>query len=156
MWRISLRWQSRGGLLKAVNGYLFIIMDKKMKIDKIDHLVLTVRDIDASCAFYTRILGMHEISFGQGRRAVAFGDQKINFHQVGEELEPKALRPTPGSGDLCFTTGRSMEKIMAHLRICGAEIIEGPVRRTGAGGSMTSVYIRDPDQNLIEVATYQK
>ena len=126
-----------------------------MKIQRIDHLVLTVRDIDASCAFYTMVLGMQEISFGQGRRAVIFGDQKINFHQVGKELEPKALRPTPGSEDLCFTTNRSMPEIIAHLQSCGAEIIEGPVKRAGASGSMTSVYIRDPDQNLIEVATYQ-
>lgn len=126
-----------------------------MKIDHIDHLVLTVRDIDASCAFYTKVLGMQEISFGPGRRAVVFGDQKINFHQVGRELEPKALRPTPGSGDLCFATDRSISEIITHLQICGAEIIEGPVKRTGAGGSMTSVYIRDPDENLIEIATYQ-
>ena len=126
-----------------------------MKIQRIDHLVLTVRDIDASCAFYTMVLGMQEISFGQARRAVIFGDQKINFHQVGKELEPKALRPTPGSEDLCFTTNRSMPEIIAHLKSCGAEIIEGPVKRAGASGSMTSVYIRDPDQNLIEVATYQ-
>ena len=126
-----------------------------MKIKKIDHLVLTVRDIDASCAFYTTVLGMREVSFGLERRAVTFGDQKINFHQAGKELEPKALRPTPGSGDLCFITNRSMTEIIAHLQSCGAEIIEGPANRTGAGGSMTSVYIRDPDQNLIEIATYQ-
>ena len=131
-------------------------MGISMKIRQIDHLVLTVRDIEASCNFYTSVLGMEEISFGQGRKAVAFGDQKINFHQVGKELEPKALRPTPGSGDLCFTTSRSMPEIIAHLHTRGAEIIEGPVKRTGAGGSMTSVYIRDPDQNLIEVATYFK
>lgn len=133
-----------------------MVMEKKMKIDKIDHLVLTVRDIDASCAFYTSVLGMREISFGQGRRAVVFGDQKINFHQIGRELEPKALRPTPGSGDLCFTTNTSMPDIMVHLQTCGAEIIEGPVNRSGARGSMISVYIRDPDQNLIEVATYSE
>ena len=127
-----------------------------MKIDHIDHLVLTVEDIRASCEFYTSVLGMEEINFGSGRKAVAFGDQKINFHQVGQELEPKALRPTPGAGDLCFTTTRSMPDIIAHLQTCGVEIIEGPVNRTGASGSMTSVYIRDPDQNLIEVATYSE
>lgn len=126
-----------------------------MKIKHIDHLVLTVKDIQASCEFYTSVLGMEEISFGAGRKAVAFGNQKINFHQVGEELEPKALRPTPGSGDLCFTTNRSMPEIIAHLQTCGVEIIADPVKRTGASGSMTSVYFRDPDQNLIEVATYQ-
>ena len=127
-----------------------------MKIQRIDHLVLTVRDIDASCAFYTMVLGMQEVSFGTGRKAVAFGDQKINFHQAGKEFEPKALRPTPGSGDLCFTTNRSMQEIIAHLQNCGVEIIEGPVNRTGATGSMLSVYIRDPDQNLIEIATYSE
>ena len=127
-----------------------------MKIQRIDHLVLTVRDIDASCAFYTMVLGMQEVSFGTGRKAVAFGDQKINFHQAGKEFEPKALRPTPGSGDLCCTTGRSMPEIIAHLQNCRVEIIEGPVNRTGATGSMLSVYIRDPDQNLIEVATYSE
>ncbi len=125
-----------------------------MMIDRIDHLVLTVRDIEASCNFYTTVLGMEEISFGQERIAVTFGDQKINFQQVGIELEPKALRPTPGSGDLCFTTSRSMPEIIAHLNTCGAEIIKGPANRAGAQGPMTSVYIRDPDQNLIEVATY--
>ena len=128
---------------KAVNGYLLIVIGKRMKIDRIDHLVLTVRDIDASCAFY------------KSRKAVAFGDQKINFHQAGKEFEPKALRPTPGSGDLCFTTNRSMQEIIAHLQNCGLEIIEGPVNRTGATGSMLSVYVRDPDQNLVEIATYE-
>jgi catechol 2,3-dioxygenase-like lactoylglutathione lyase family enzyme len=127
-----------------------------MKINKIDHLVLTVNDIEASCVFYTTVLGMEEISFGQGRKAVAFGDQKINFHQVGKELEPKALQPTPGSGDLCFTTNESVAQIITHLQTYSVEIIEGPVKRSGAAGSITSVYIRDPDHNLIEVATYSK
>ena len=125
-------------------------------IDRIDHLVLTVRDIEASCNFYTTVLGMEEISFGQERKPVTFGDQKINFQQVGIELEPKALRPTPGSGDLCFTTSRSMPEIIAHLNTYAAEIIEGPVNRAGAQGRITSVYIRDPDQNLIEIATYSE
>jgi len=126
-----------------------------MKINKLDHLVLTVNDIEASCLFYTTVLGMEEISFGQGRIAVAFGDQKVNFHQVGKELEPKALQPSPGSGDLCFTTNDSVAEIMTHLQTCGVEIIEGPVKRTGATGPFTSVYIRDPDQNLIEIAKYE-
>ena len=127
-----------------------------MKIKHIDHLVLTVKDIDASCDFYTTVLGMQEISFGPGRKAVAFGDQKINFHQVGKELEPKALQPTPGTGDLCFITAEPLSEVIVHLQNMGVEIIEGPVKRTGASGSMTSVYIRDPDQNLIEVATYSE
>lgn len=125
-----------------------------MKVNKIDHLVLTVNDIEASCVFYTTVLGMEEISFGQGRKAVASGDQKINFHQVGKEFEPKALQPTPGSGDLCFITESLMSEVISHLQSCGVEIIEGPVKRSGAAGPITSVYIRDPDQNLIEVATY--
>lgn len=126
-----------------------------MKIDKIDHLVLTVNDIEASCYFYTTVLGMQEISFEGGRKAVAFGDQKINFHQAGKELEPKALQPTPGSGDLCFTIAEPLPEVIVHLQNMGIEIIEGPVKRAGATGTMTSVYIRDPDQNLIEISKYE-
>jgi catechol 2,3-dioxygenase-like lactoylglutathione lyase family enzyme len=126
-----------------------------MKLNKIDHLVLTVRDIKVSCDFYVRILGMEEVSFGQGRKAVVFGDQKINFHQLGNKYEPRAAQPTPGSGDLCFITGLTLSEVMAHLHTCGVEIIDGPVERTGATGPITSVYIRDPDHNLIEIATYR-
>ena len=126
-----------------------------MKVNKIDHLVLTVNDIEASCVFYTTVLGMEEISFGQGRKAVASGDQKINFHQVGKEFEPKALQPTPGSGDLCFITESLMSEVVSHLQTCGVEIIEGPVKRSGAAGPITSIYIRDPDGNLIEIAKYE-
>ena len=127
-----------------------------MRIERIDHLVLTVSDIEASCKFYTTVLGMAEISFGQGRRAVTFGNQKINFHQAGKELEPKALQPTPGSADLCFITSDPLSEVVKHLQNIGVEIIEGPVERSGASGQMTSVYIRDPDQNLIEIASYLK
>lgn len=126
-----------------------------MKIKQIDHLVLTVKDIKASCKFYTTVLGMKEVDFGQGRKAVIFGNQKINFHQQGKEFKPKALHPTPGSGDLCFITDAPVSEVIAHVRACGIEIFEGPAKRTGAMGSMTSIYIRDPDQNLIEIATYQ-
>jgi len=126
-----------------------------MKINKLDHLVLTVKDIEASCLFYTTVLGMEEISFGQGRKAMAFGDQKINFHQVGQELEPKALQPTPGSGDLCFITKEPLSAVIAHLQACGVEIIDGPVKRSGATGPITSIYIRDPDHNLVEIAIYE-
>ena len=126
-----------------------------MKINKLDHLVLTVKDIEASCLFYTTVLGMEEISFGQGRKAMAFGDQKINFHQVGQELEPKALQPTPGSGDLCFITKEPLSAVIAHLQACGVEIIDGPVERSGATGPITSIYIRDPDHNLVEIAIYE-
>ena len=126
-----------------------------MKINKLDHLVLTVKDIEASCLFYTTVLGMEEISFGQGRKTMAFGDQKINFHQVGQELEPKALQPTPGSGDLCFITKEPLSAVIAHLQACGVEIIDGPVKRSGATGPITSIYIRDPDHNLVEIAIYE-
>ena len=124
-----------------------------MKLNKIDHLVLTVRDIKASCDFYVKILGMEEESCGQGRKAVVFGDQKINFHQLGNEFEPRAAQPTPGTGDLYFITGHPLSEVIAHFQNCGVEIIEGPVEKTGATGPITSVYIRDPDPNLIEIAT---
>ena len=125
-----------------------------MKIERIDHLVLTVQNIKASCAFYTKVLGMKAVAFQDGRKAVVFGNHKINFHESGKEFDPKALRPTPGSDDLCLVARDSLMKIMGHLDLCGVKIIEGPVERTGAMGPMTSIYIRDPDQNLIEVAVY--
>ena len=126
-----------------------------MKIKHLDHLVLTVKDIETSCRFYTTVLGMEEVSFGHGRKAVAFGNQKINFHQHGQEFEPRALHPTRGSGDLCFITADSISEVIEHIHSCGIEIIAGPVARTGAKGPMTSIYIRDPDQNLIEISTYR-
>lgn len=125
-----------------------------MKVERIDHLVLTVQNIEASCAFYTKVLGMKAVAFQDGRKAVVFGNQKINFHESGKEFDPKALRPTPGSADLCFVAREPLTKIMRHLDLCGIKIIEGPVERTGAMGTMTSIYIRDPDQNLIEIAVY--
>ena len=125
-----------------------------MKIDALDHLVLTVANIDASCAFYERVLGMRTITFGQGRKALAFGVQKINLHQQGHEFEPKAERPTPGSADLCFLTGSPLAQVIDHLQACGVPVLEGPVSRTGARGPIMSVYFRDPDRNLIEVSNY--
>jgi len=125
-----------------------------MKIERIDHLVLTVQNIKASCAFYTKVLGMKAVAFQDGRKAVVFGNQKINFHESGKEFDPKALRPTAGAADLCFVARDSLMKIMSHLDLCGVKIIEGPVERTGAMGPVTSIYIRDPDQNLIEIAVY--
>jgi catechol 2,3-dioxygenase-like lactoylglutathione lyase family enzyme len=123
-----------------------------MKIDSLDHLVLTVKDIDASCAFYSRVLGMEVVAFGAGRKALAFGAQKINLHQAGHEFEPKAQRPTPGSADLCFLTVVPLREVQQHLAACGVTITEGPVQRTGAQGPILSVYFRDPDLNLIEVS----
>jgi len=127
-----------------------------MKIDRLDHLVLTVRDIDTTCAFYARVLGMVVTDFGGGRKALAFGAQKINLHQSGHEFEPKADRPTPGSADLCLIAAAPLPEVIAHLRACKIEVIEGPVARTGATGPIQSVYFRDPDLNLIEVATYSR
>jgi catechol 2,3-dioxygenase-like lactoylglutathione lyase family enzyme len=91
-------------------------------------------------------------SFGDGRRALSFGTQKINLHQYRREFEPKAKRPTPGSADLCFVTSISISDVVEHLRECGVELLEGPVQRTGAAGPIMSVYFRDPDGNLIEVS----
>jgi catechol 2,3-dioxygenase-like lactoylglutathione lyase family enzyme len=125
-----------------------------MNIDAIDHVVLTVANIEATCDFYVHVLGMTAATFGEGRRALAFGVQKINLHQHGKDLEPKAQAPTPGSADLCFVTAVPLAQVIEHLKRCGVTIIEGPVPRTGARGPMTSVYFRDPDFNLIEVSNY--
>lgn len=123
-----------------------------MRIDSLDHLVLTVADVEATCAFYRRVLGMEIVTFAGGRRALAFGRQKINLHLHGREFEPKADRPTPGSGDLCFLASTPIGEVVAHLTAEGVAIVAGPVRRTGATGPILSVYFRDPDGNLIEVA----
>jgi catechol 2,3-dioxygenase-like lactoylglutathione lyase family enzyme len=125
-----------------------------VKIDRIDHIVLTVRDIDAACEFYSRVLGMQVIVFGEGRKALSFGKQKINLHEAGKEFEPKADKPTPGSADICFITETPLEQVIAHIRSCEVDIIEGPVRRTGAAGPIESLYLRDPDRNLVEVSNY--
>ncbi len=125
-----------------------------MKIDRLDHLVLTVRDLDATIAFYTRALGMREVTFGAGRKALAFGQQKINLHVAGREFEPKAEQPTPGSADLCFITTTPIEEFARHLAVQSIAIVEGPVARTGAVGPIRSIYVRDPDLNLIEIANY--
>ena len=123
-----------------------------MKIDRIDHFVLTVRDPEATCAFYSRVLGMHPVTFAGGRKALAFGNQKINLHQAGREFEPNAERPVPGSADFCLITSVPLAEVMAHLESCGVAIIEGPVAKTGAMGPLRSVYFRDPDSNLVEVS----
>ena len=127
-----------------------------MRVERLDHLVLTVADIDASCTFYQRVLGMQVVTFGQGRKALAFGQQKINLHRLGAEFEPKALRPAPGSADLCLLVSTPLVEVMAHLQRCDVAIEEGPMPRTGATGPLLSVYIRDPDRNLIELANLQE
>jgi catechol 2,3-dioxygenase-like lactoylglutathione lyase family enzyme len=123
-----------------------------MKIQRLDHLVLTVADVQASCAFYARVLGMEVVTFGQGRKALAFGQQKINLHPHGREFEPKAQAPTPGSADLCLITTTPLEIAQAELIAAGVAIEDGPVARTGATGPIVSLYFRDPDGNLIEVS----
>ncbi|NLS18325.1 VOC family protein [Rhizobium sp. P40RR-XXII] len=123
-----------------------------IRIDHLDHLVLTVVSIEQSCDFYARVLGMGIETFGEGRKALTFGNQKINLHRVGHEFEPKAKQPTPGSADLCFISTTPLDDIVAHLHAEGVAIEEGPVRRAGATGPILSVYFRDPDNNLIEVS----
>ncbi len=122
-------------------------------IDHLDHLVLTVASIDATVTFYTAALGMELITFGE-RKALPFGNQKINLHQIGKEFEPKALHPTPGSGDLCFITKTPLAEVISHLNGGNYAIELGPVRRAGAQGEMLSIYLRDPDSNLIEISNY--
>ena len=125
-----------------------------MKIDSLDHFVLTVKDIAATCDFYSKALGMQVVTFGEGRKALAFGSQKINLHEQGKEFDPKAHSPMPGSGDICLITSLALPEVIAHLNACKVEIIDGPVKRTGAVGVLLSVYFRDPDLNLIEVSNY--
>jgi catechol 2,3-dioxygenase-like lactoylglutathione lyase family enzyme len=126
-----------------------------MKIERIDHFVLTVRDIAATCDFYGRGLGMEVQTFGAGRTALRFGAQKINLHEAGREFEPKAASPTPGSGDVCLITERPLAEVIAHLQAEGFAIEEMPSPRTGAVGPITSIYLRDPDRNLVEISTYR-
>lgn len=125
-----------------------------MRIDRLDHLVLTVADIDATVEFYTRVLGMEAVTFGTGRIALAFGRSKVNLHKAGHEFEPKAHRPTPGSADLCLIAADPLEQVTEELTAHRVPIEEGPVERTGATGPIRSVYFRDPDRNLIEVSNY--
>jgi catechol 2,3-dioxygenase-like lactoylglutathione lyase family enzyme len=125
-----------------------------MKLQSIDHLVLTVSSIEATVKFYQKVLGFEELNFGAGRRAVRCGSQKINLHQAGAELHPHAKSPTAGSGDICLIYAGTIEEITAHLAQYQVKIELGPVRRSGAVGAIESVYIRDPDENLIELSIY--
>ena len=125
---------------------------RTMKLDKLDHLVLPVSDIDRIAEFYTKHLGMDKRTFGDGRVALHFGDQKINLHPAGWDYEPKAAVSIAGSADLCFIAVESVEAIRLILEESGIDIIEGPIRRTGAIGELCSIYFRDPDGNLIELS----
>ena len=123
-----------------------------MTLEKLDHLVLPVSDIDAVATFYTTYLGMEKRIFGDDRVALHFGDQKINLHPAGWDYEPKARVSIAGSADLCFIVSERVESLQTKLVQLSVEIIEGPVVRTGATGSLRSIYIRDPDGNLIELS----
>jgi len=132
-----------------------------LTVQRVDHLVLTCRDIAATLRFYTEVLGMKEVTFGAGRKALSFGRQKINLHPVGQaaggagaKVAAVAARPTAGSADLCLVVAESSGAVVAHLAACGVPIEEGPCTRTGALGPIESVYVRDPDGNLIELARY--
>lgn len=128
----------------------------KPQIDRLDHFVLTVADIETSCRFYERVLGMKRIEFGGGRIALAFGRQKINLHRAGREYEPKARRALPGAGDFCLIASTPLEMLIEHLAACDVSIEEGPVTKTGALGPIRSIYFRDPDGNLVEVSNYRQ
>ncbi|VDI25333.1 glyoxalase domain-containing protein 5-like [Mytilus edulis] len=129
-------------------------MTGRFKIDHIDHFVITVKDSFKTCEFYSEVLGMEVNTFKGNRKALTFGNQKINIHEYGKEFEPKAHAPTPGSADICFITKQSLDHVIEHLKSCNVDIVEGPVERTGAQGPIKSVYIRDPDNNLIELSNY--
>jgi catechol 2,3-dioxygenase-like lactoylglutathione lyase family enzyme len=123
-------------------------------IDHIDHIVLTTRDLDGCIRFYSEVLGMKLEKFAQGRLALKFGSQKINLHEWGKEFEPRAHVAAPGTLDLCFIASVSLEKIIQRLGEKKITILEGPVKKTGARGPMMSVYVRDPDLNLVEISVY--
>ncbi|MBR7799849.1 VOC family protein [Undibacterium fentianense] len=125
-----------------------------MKISRIDHVVLTVKSIQTTIDFYVRVLGMEVVQFGEGRQALVFGQQKFNLHEAGKEFEPKADQPTPGSIDICLIAETPLSEVIQELQQLGVMIVEGPIRRTGACGPILSIYLRDPDQNLIEISEY--
>jgi catechol 2,3-dioxygenase-like lactoylglutathione lyase family enzyme len=150
-----------GGWLRDISAFGFRmgkwgeqLWSEAMHIDRLDHFVLTVTDVEATCEFYSRVLGMQVVTFGNGRKALQFGQQKINLHQRGQEIDPKAAKPTVGSGDFCLITSARLDRVLAHLRDCNVVIEDGPVARTGAVDPIQSVYFRDPDGNLIEVSNY--
>ena len=126
----------------------------RLAIDRLDHLVLTCADLEGTAAWYERVLGLRRETFGNHRTALHFGKQKINLHQQGREVKPNAATAAPGTADLCFIAAVPTDDVVAHLRTCDVAIEYGPAPQSGALGPMTSVYCRDPDGNLIEIATY--
>lgn len=126
-----------------------------IKIDRLDHLVLTVKDIDKTVEFYTIVLGMEKELFKGDRVALKFGNQKINLHKLGSEFEPKAYNVKEGSADLCFIVSTPLVEAKNYIESLGIKIEEGIVSRTGAIGEIESIYLRDPDKNLIELSNYK-
>ncbi len=127
----------------------------KFTIDRIDHVVITCADIDATADWYERVLGMEREEFGADRRiALRFGAQKLNLHQAGSEIAPHAAKPQPSALDICFITALGSEDVVTHLRGQNVAVVEGPAVKMGALGAMRSVYCRDPDGNLVEISTY--
>ncbi len=142
------------GSLGRVHGVSIGLPKMDAIVEALDHLVLTVADIERTVEFYERVLGMRCVSFGNGRRALHFGEQKVNLHRAGHEFAPMARRPIPGSADVCFVITKDLEEVTNHLRDAGVEVEQGPVECTGARGPTRSLYIRDPDGNLVELARY--
>jgi enamine deaminase RidA (YjgF/YER057c/UK114 family)/catechol 2,3-dioxygenase-like lactoylglutathione lyase family enzyme len=146
--KIEIKVTAKRGLSGAAPG-------SAITIDRLDHLVLTCADLDATAAWYAKVLGMTRVEFGEPRRvALRYGQQKINLHQAGREFSPRARIALPGSADLCFITRATPEAVVAHLAACGVAVEVGPAEKDGALGPITSVYVRDPDGNLVEVSSY--
>jgi catechol 2,3-dioxygenase-like lactoylglutathione lyase family enzyme len=146
--KIEIKVTAKRGLSAAPAG-------QAVTIERLDHLVLTCSDLEATAAWYARVLGMERVTFGDPpRTALRFGQQKINLHQAGREFSPRARIALPGSADLCLITRTGTEALLAHLAACGVGVELGPVAKDGALGPITSVYVRDPDGNLIEVSSY--
>ncbi len=129
-------------------------MPTPIAMSHIDHVVLTVENVDITISWYQRVLGMKAEAYGQGRKCLVFGKQKINLHPKQNDFEPKAAAPTPGSADLCLISTTPLAKVIEHLKVQHVKLEKGPVKRVGVGGLITSVYIRDPDHNLLEISQY--
>ncbi|XP_005719806.1 glyoxalase domain-containing protein 5 [Pundamilia nyererei] len=153
-------WQFQKSCLKVTSFQTLGTVKYKrscpVEVSHLDHLVLTVKSVPDTISFYSSVLGMEVVTFKGNRKALSFGQQKFNLHQRGQEFEPKAKHPTSGSADLCLITKTPLAEVAAHLKACGVKIEEGPVERTGAVGTINSLYFRDPDQNLIEVSNYNQ